>query len=125
MKTKIAFIAQVIVALPFGIGFIAAPGELMSVYHNDPLIPQYIYLTRLYGSMSFGIGMVALFGILFNDLRARRGLAAGLGLFTLSHCILFIIGTVQGTINAMGWVQVGITGVLTVLYGVSLLTEKA
>jgi hypothetical protein len=56
MKTKIAFIAQVVVALPFGIVFIAAPGELMSVYHNDPLIPQYIYLTRLYGSMSFGIG---------------------------------------------------------------------
>jgi hypothetical protein len=49
MKTKIAFIAQVVVALPFGIAFIA-PGELVSVYHNDPLIPQYIYLIRLYGS---------------------------------------------------------------------------
>ncbi|MCF7929355.1 MAG: hypothetical protein K9L68_11405 [Spirochaetales bacterium] len=71
--------------LSFGIAFGAAPGDLMSVYHNDPFIPQYIYLPRLYGSMSFGIGMLALFGIWFKDLQARCGLAAGLGLFTLLY----------------------------------------
>ena len=123
MKIKVALISQVIVAIPFGIGFLLVPEFLMGMYINNPLTAEYIYLTRLYGSKALGLGLLALLGIWFTELRAKRGLAYGLGLFTLSHCVLFVIGTLQGTLNSLGWLQAGVTAVLTLLYTASLLTK--
>ena len=123
MKLKVALIAQVIVAIPFGIGFIAIPGLLMDLYIDSPLTAEYIFLSRLYGSKALGLGLLALLGIWFTEFRAKRGLAYGLGLFTLTHCILFIIGTSQGILNSLGWFQAGVTGVLTLMYVATLFTN--
>jgi hypothetical protein len=125
MKLKVAFIVQAIVALPFGIGFVAVPELLMGPYINGTLTTEYLFLTRLYGSKALGLGLLALLGIWFTELRAKRGLAYGLGLFTLSHCALFIIGSAQGILTSLGWMQAAITGIITILYAIGLLSEKS
>jgi hypothetical protein len=125
MKIKVALIAQVIIAIPFGIGFLLIPDFLMSMYIDNPLTPEYIYLSRLYGSKAIGLGLIALLGIWFTELKAKRGIAYGLCFFTLSHCVLFIIGTMQGLLNSLGWLQAGVTAVLTLLYLVALLSKES
>ena len=124
MKYKTAFIIQTIVALPFGFAFLFIPKFLMSLYIDNPLTTDYIYLTRLYGSKALGLGLISLLGIWVTEIQAKRAITFGLGLFSLSHCILFIIGTLQGTLNYLGWMQAAVTGILTVLYIIALLSKE-
>ena len=106
MKISSFLTLKAIISLAFGIGFIAIPATVWSIY-GVTLDPAGIIMTRFFAACLIGIGLIC--WVTRNaDFNTLKGI-------TLSLCIADTIGFVialsmqlSGIINTLGWINVAI-----------------
>ena len=106
MKISSFLMLKAIISLVFGIGFIAIPTAVWSIYGVE-LDPAGIMTTRFFGACLVGIGLICWI--------TRNGDSNTLKGITLSLCIADTIGFIialtaqlSEVINALGWINVAI-----------------
>jgi hypothetical protein len=115
MKLSNLFLANAIVAIIFGVGFLLIPDKVLGFYAlatNE----AGILLTQLYGAALVGYAIITWF--------ARSASAEMQRNLVLSLLVTFAVGTViivlaelRGVANGLGWVNVVIFVVFTLGYG--------
>ena len=106
MKLSSFLVVKAIISLAFGIGFVAIPVAVWSIY-GVALDSPGIFMTRFVGALLIGVGLICWF--------TRNADWTALKVITLSLCIAdtigFIValsGQLSGTMNTLGWIVVAI-----------------
>jgi len=98
-----------VVAVLFGIGFVAAPAQVLAQY-GIPADRYVVVMSRFFGAALINIGLIAWFARYIVDPVGRRSIVlAGL----IGDVIGFFValqGQMNGDINALGWSTVAIYG---------------
>src|SRR4051812_278736 len=112
--TRVNFLTiAALVAAVFGLAFLVAPSQLVSLY-GVTLTPQSEVIGRIAGSVIVGFALVfwsARDGDAAEALKAA--MMAGLVANALD-CLILLHATVTGLLNGLGWLQVLINGALAV-----------
>ena len=88
-----------------GVAFIIAPDQVASIYGLQPS-PAVALVSRLFGGALVAWGAILWLAKSFRDEAAVRAVLISTAVAeTISLCVV-VVGTLAGTLNAMGWVAV-------------------
>jgi len=102
MTIKTYFAIFAVLSLLFGIGFVLAPGQVLSNYgiENSPTVAL---MSRLFGGTLLAIAVILWSARDFHDEAAVRAVLIGLGVADVVNLIVAIMAISAGTTNALGW----------------------
>ena len=105
MTIKTYFAIFAVLSVLFGIGFVLAPGAVLSNYgvENSPALAL---MSRLFGGTLLAIAVIHWSAREFHDEGAVRAVLVGIGLADAVNCVVAFLATSSGTINALGWTTV-------------------
>lgn len=122
MNVRTYFAVFAVLAVLFGIGFVLAPGSVLTNY-GITTTPAVAVMSRLFGGTLFAIAIIQWMARDF-DTNATRGVLVGVGVADAINCIIAIAATTSGTINALGWSTVLIYLVGAIGAGYFLMTTS-
>jgi hypothetical protein len=106
MKLSSFLMAKAIISLVFGIGFVAIPAAVWSMY-GVTLDPVGILMTRFLAACLIGIGFVC--WITRNaDFNTLKGITLSLFIADTIGFIVALSGQLGGLMNTLGWIIVAI-----------------
>ena len=123
MTPKIFLTVFAVLAALFGVGFVAAPNDVLGIY-GFPASPHLAILGRLFGGTLLGLAVLQWLARDFHDESALTSVLMGLGISHLINFLVAVAGTVAGTINALGWSTVVIYLVGAIGCGYFLKTRR-
>ena len=105
MTIKTFFAIFAVLSVLFGIGFVLAPGQVLSNYgvENSPTVAL---MSRLFGGTLLAMAVILWSARDFQDESAVRAMLIGLGVSGAVNLVVAILATTSGTINALGWTTV-------------------
>ena len=105
MTIKTYFAIFAVLSVLFGIGFVLAPGAVLSNYgiENSPVVAL---MSRLFGGTLLAIAVILWSARDFHDEAALRAVLIGTGIADAVNLVVAIVATSSGTINALGWTTV-------------------
>ena len=105
MTIKTFFAIFAVLSVLFGIGFVLAPGQVLSNYgvENSPTVAL---MSRLFGGTLLAMAVILWSARDFQDESAVRAVLIGLGVSGAVNLVVAILATTSGTINALGWTTV-------------------
>jgi fluoride ion exporter CrcB/FEX len=116
MKLSTVNAANAVVAFVFGIGFILAPAQLLSLY-GITTDAAGILLARLLGASYIGYSLLAWLARNFVAGQERQAIITGFfGGFAASLVVAFVV-QLSGLVNALGWFSVALYALFTAAYG--------
>jgi hypothetical protein len=115
MRSSTVFLIGAVIALLFGIGFIAMPATVLSVYGVSPDVPT-VLMARFFGTALLQIALTLWALKDTRDVATQRGLALGGAIAGVVGFVVSLMGTMAGTLNTMGWSAVAIYAILLLLY---------
>ena len=123
MKLSSLLVFNTIVALPFGLGFLLAPGVMANLYgvSTDPaanLIGQF------FGVSLIAIGLLCWFARYVSDADAQRAIIQALLIADVLGLIVAVMGMVSGVLNALGWLTVALYLILSLGYAYFRFVKK-
>jgi hypothetical protein len=104
-----------ILALAFGLTFLALPGVALPLYGVDPA-PETVLMARFFGAALLQLGVTLYLVREVRDVAAQRALALGGVAGSVAGLAVALMGQLGGVINAMGWSTVLIYGALLLGY---------
>ncbi|MBA7697400.1 hypothetical protein ES703_106065 [subsurface metagenome] len=116
MKLKRLMVIKAIVCIGFGIGLLAIPGTLMSLY-GVVLGAGGIFMTRLYGAALCGNLLLTWFARNATDSDARQAIILDLLVYDAIGLVVALIFQLSGGMNILGWSIVAIYLFFTLGYG--------
>jgi len=105
MTLRTFFTVFAVLSALFGIGFLAAPNDVLAMY-GFPASPHVAVMTRLFGGTLLALAVIQWMARDFRDEGALTALLLGLGVSHVVNLLVSIAATVAGTINALGWTTV-------------------
>jgi hypothetical protein len=105
-----------IIALGFGIGFLLAPGAVLTLY-GVPVEPPVVLMARFFGAALLQLGLVFYLIRDVSDPTTRRGVVLGSFLGSLAGLVVALTALFWGLMNSFGWSAVAIYGLLLLGYG--------
>ena len=105
-----------ILALAFGIGFLFAPANVLSMY-GVAAEPTVVLMARFFGSALVQLGLVFYLIRDVSDPTTRRGVVLGSFLGSLAGFVVSLTAQFWGLVNSFGWSSVAIYGALLLGYG--------
>jgi len=119
MNIRNVALLSVVAVAPFGLAALLVPAQFLAIYGVE-LSDAGLVMTRLFGVHVLLIAIVDWYAR--NDLRGagesgvHRGIVT-MNIFSPTVSLLLILGaTLGGTINALGWANVGILAVLALAW---------
>jgi hypothetical protein len=105
MTIKTFFAIFAVLSVVFGIGFVLAPGQVLSNYgvENSPAVAL---MSRLFGGTLLAMAVIFWFARDIHDEAALRAVLIGTGIADAVNLVVAIVATSSGTINALGWTTV-------------------
>jgi hypothetical protein len=102
MTIKTFFAIFAVLSLFFGIGFVVAPGQVLSNYgvENTPAVAL---MSRLFGGALLAIAVIFWSARDFHDEAAERAVLIGLGITDVVNLVVAYMAISTGTTNALGW----------------------
>jgi hypothetical protein len=102
MTIKTFFAIFAVLSLLFGIGFVVAPGQVLSNYgvENSPAVAL---MARLFGGTLLAIAVILWSARDFHDEAAVRAVLIGLGITDVVNLVVAYMAISTGTTNALGW----------------------
>lgn len=116
MSLKKLFTIHSIIALVFGISFLAFPAEVVNIYGGTLGIAG-VFIGRLFGVTLLTVGLVAWFARDSHDSIAQRALVLGFAISFVIAAIISAQGVLSGAVNALGWGTVALYVFLAFFYG--------
>jgi hypothetical protein len=123
VKLKTLFIANTVVSVPFGIGSVLAPCPFLSLFGATPS-PAGALMMQYGGAWLIGIGLLTWFTRNKTDSPAGRGIVQALLIAYLVALVVSVLGQLAGTLNALGWMPVGVQAFFSAGFGYFLLAEQ-
>jgi hypothetical protein len=105
MTLKTFFTVFAVLSALFGIGFVAAPNEVLAMY-GFPASVHVAVMARLFGGTLLAFAVIQWLARDFRDERVLTALLMGLGISHVVNLLISIAATMAGTINALGWTTV-------------------
>lgn len=124
MKLKTILTIDAIATALFSLAFIFVPAMAFGTFGVD-VDNVAAHLIRTSGAVLIGVAIMAWFGRDSGPTTARNGLVIGLVVLFAIIAINDTIDTLNGTLNAVGWSTVVLTGVLAILTAISGLSSKS
>lgn len=115
MKLKTFLTIAGILALVFGLAFVAAPARTLTLY-GVVATPATVILARFLGATLVDIGLVLLLVRGVTQEPARRGVVWGSLVGAVLGLLVAVHGQRIGAVNAFGWSSVAIYAFLTLGY---------
>ncbi len=112
----ILFIVTMMVTGLFGLGFLFAPAALLAPLGVTPDAAAGA-IARLFGSLLIAQPFLLWFARKSNQPAFRLGAAYSLFTYFLISAILLISIQLQGLMNGLGWILVGLHAVLAIWFG--------
>lgn len=112
MTTRTFFIIGAALGVIYGIGFLLIPETLADIY-GSAISPSMTLGYRYFGTALLGVGLIVW---ALKDLRdpvLLQGVLFGHGVADLAGVFVSIWGTMHGTINGLGWMNVALYAALT------------
>jgi hypothetical protein len=116
MKLSNLFVFNTIVALPFGLGFLLAPGAMANLY-GVPTDPAANLIGQFFGVCLIAIGMLTWFARSVSDAKAQRAIMQALFIGDVLGLIVALMGMLSGVLNTLGWLTVALYLILSLGYG--------
>lgn len=117
MNLKTLFIINTVVCLIFGLAFVFAPVQTISLYGNDAVGGQFKYVGQLFGSALFTFGVISWLARDSADSNARSAIILSLIIGNLVGFVIALISQVGGVVNALNWSTVAIYLLLALGFG--------
>jgi hypothetical protein len=105
MNIKVYLTIAAIIAILYGIAFVLIPAEMLQPYGVLPE-PHVILAIRLLGSAFLGFGLILWFARDFQDWAAVRGILIASVVGDGVGGLVIAWGTIQSTVNTLGWLNV-------------------
>jgi len=115
MRSSTAFLIGAVLALGFGISFLLVPAVVLSVYGVQGDVATQL-MGRFFGVALLQIGVTLWLLKDARDAATQRGLATGGAVAAVAGIVVALMGTLAGTLNALGWTVVAIYALLLVAY---------
>jgi putative effector of murein hydrolase len=101
MTVKLYFAIFAVLSLLFGIGFVLAPGQVLSNYGIEDS-PDVALMSRLFGGALLALAVILWCARDFSE-AAVRPVLIGLCVADVVNFVVSVAATLAGTVNAMGW----------------------
>ena len=115
MKLSNLFVINAIVALVYGISFVLVPTTVLSLYGMTQGTSEAL-AGQFFGVALIGIGLLTWFARNVTDSETQRAIILALLISDVVGIIVALLGTLSGTMNAVGWSAVGIYLLLALGY---------
>lgn len=115
MRSSTVFLIAAVIAFVFGIGFLATPAVVLSVYGVAGDVPT-VLMARFFGTALLQIAVTLWALKETRDTATQRGLALGGSIAGVAGLVVSLMATMAGTLNKMGWSAVAIYAILLLLY---------
>jgi hypothetical protein len=96
-----------VLALLFGLGFLIAPGPMLSAYGATPS-PELAQMARFFGSGLLGYAILTWLARGITDAGARRAIVLSLILSFGVGFVVAVWGQISGVVHALGWLTVAL-----------------
>ncbi len=116
MKLSALMIVNAIVAAVFGIGFVLAPSQVMSLYSSEAGATLDL-MCQLFGAALIGFAALSWVARNAPDSEARRAIVLAFFVGDLVGCVVALLAQLRGVVNALGWSSVVIYLLLAVGFG--------
>ena len=105
MTIKTSFAIFAVLSALFGIGFVLAPGPVLSNYGIESSVAIAL-MSRLFGGTLLAMAVILWSAREFHDESALRAVLVGTCIADVVNCVVAFLATSSGTINALGWTTV-------------------
>ena len=102
MKFNTFMLIYAVVSLLFGIGFVLAPGLVLSVYGADADL-SFRYIGQLFGAALISLGVLSWSVRSAGDSDVRKAVLSSLLVGEVIGFVLAVIGQITGALNVLGW----------------------
>jgi len=123
MKIGVFLAIAAAIAIIYGVGFILVPGFVLTIYGMTADAALSL-MARYFGLTLLGMGLITWLVRETTDGKALRGLLTGLSVQGVIGLLVSIWGTVNGTMNGMGWSGVLIYAILLAGYLYCLFADR-
>jgi hypothetical protein len=120
---KTLFLAYLIVEAVFGIGFLVAPGLLMSPM-GVTLDETSTTFARLLGTLILSIPVLLFFALKSSSAEFKTGVIYSLFIYLLMSTVLLLITQLNGLMNTMGWGIVFLHFAFMIWFGYYLINHR-
>ena len=124
MKLKVIMVLNAVVAGVYGIAFVLAPAQVLSLYGvsgGEPLS----FMSQLFGAALIGIGLVTWLARNAAASDARDAIVLAMAIAFLVGLIVAVMGALAGFMNMLSWLTVGIYLFFTAAFGYFKFLSKA
>jgi len=104
VDAKLYLMVAAIIAILYALGFTLFPAYAVVLY-GAPAEPHLIFAVRILGSVLLGLGVITWLARDFRDWSAVRTVLIGGVVADVIGAIVTASGTIQGTVNASGWLS--------------------
>jgi len=105
MSLKTYFSIFAVLSVLFGIGFLVAPGQVLSNYGIESS-PALALMSRLFGGTLLALAAIFWSAKDFHDQAAVRSVLIGTGIADVVNLVVAFLSVTSGTVNALGWTTV-------------------
>ncbi len=116
MKLHTVMVINAVAGIAFGLGFILAPAQSLSVYGHAPTAGL-SYLTQLLGAALLSFGLLTWAARNSSDSDARRAILLALVVGYTIGFVLALIAQIRGVENVFGWSTVATYLLLALAFG--------
>jgi len=124
MRLRTLLIYNAAVTFPFGIGLVAAPTSLISLY-GATLSPAGAVVAQLFGSALIFVGLLCWFARKASESEALRAIVLASFLESTLGFIVALLAQLSGVLNVLGWSNVALYLSLALGYGYFQLVKKS
>jgi hypothetical protein len=103
-----------VLAVIYGIGFLAIPGRLLILYGTPDPDPHIVLTAQYFGVALLSLGLIVWFVRNCADNATIRGVLIASVIGDVVGFLLTLWGITQGTLNASGWSTVVVYGLLAI-----------
>ena len=116
MNIKSLFIANAVIALLFGSGFVFTPASLVALYGGN-LSSSGLYIAQLFGAAAIGFGILTWSARNVGASDALQSILLALYISSALGFSLSLMAQLSGVVNDLGWSTVVIYLLLTIGFG--------
>ncbi len=116
MKLHTVMVINAIAGVAFGLGFILAPAQTLSLYGHAPTAIL-SYMAQLLGAALFTFGLLTWVARNSRDSDARRAILLALAVGYAIGFVLALIAQIRGVENVLGWSTVATYLLLALAFG--------
>ena len=116
MKLSTLMAINAVVAVVFGIAFVVAPGQPISLYGSTETAALK-YTAQLYGSALITFAVLAWTARYASESQARKAIILAFLVGDAIGFVVSLIGQLGNVVNAMGWLTVALYLFLALGYG--------